>query len=113
MRPSVGRRTVTAISSASRMSSVRRCPAIDQPTTRRLKTSKGETIKQTEYFYGYKTHVSLNSETELITSVQVTSGNRYDGHELPGLLEKDLAQGIPVETVTADRGYDDSDSTIC
>jgi transposase len=77
---------------------------------RRVKNSKGETIKQTEYFYGYKAHVSLNSETELITSVQVTAGNRYDGHELPGLLEKDLAQGIPVEIVAADRGYDDSDN---
>jgi IS5 family transposase len=54
--------------------------------------------------------VSLNSKTELITSVQVTAGNRYDGHELPGLLEKDLAQGRPVEIVAAVRGYDDSDN---
>jgi hypothetical protein len=29
-------------------------------------------------------------------------GTTYDEHELPGLLEKDLAQGIAVETVTAD-----------
>jgi IS5 family transposase len=78
--------------------------------TRRVKNSKGETIKQTEYFYGYKAHVSLNGETELITSVQVTAGNSYDGHELPGLLDKDLAQGIAVEIVAADRGYDDSDN---
>ena len=40
----------------------------------------------------------------------VTTGNRHDGHELPGLLEKDVAQGIPVEVVAADRGYDDSDN---
>jgi hypothetical protein len=34
-----GRRLVIAISRASRMSSVRRCPAIDQPTTMRLNAS--------------------------------------------------------------------------
>jgi len=78
--------------------------------TRRVKNSQGESIKQAEYFYGYKAHVSLNSETGLITSVQVTPGHQYDGHELPGLVEKDLAQGIPVEIVAADRGYDDSDN---
>jgi hypothetical protein len=60
-----------------------------------VKTSNGQPIKQTECFCGYEAHVSLNSETELITSVQVTAGNRYDGHELPRLLKKDLAQGTP------------------
>jgi IS5 family transposase len=78
--------------------------------TRRVKNSEGKAIKQTEVLYGYKAHVSLNSEAELVTSVRVTAGNRYDGHELPGLLEKDLGQGIPVEIVSADRGYDDSDN---
>ena len=78
--------------------------------SRYVKTSQGKTIKQPEYFHGYKAHVSLNSETELITSVEVTEGNRYDGHVLPRLLESDLAQGIPVQIVSADRGYDDSDN---
>jgi IS5 family transposase len=78
--------------------------------SRQVKTSEGKTVKQAEYFYGYKGHVSLNSETELFTSVRVTEGNRYDGHELPRLLESDLAQGIPVQIVSADRGYDDSDN---
>jgi IS5 family transposase len=78
--------------------------------SRWVKTSGGKAIKQPEYFYGYKAHVSLNSETELITSVGVTEGNRYDGHQLPRLLESDLAQGIPVKIVSADRGYDDSDN---
>jgi IS5 family transposase len=80
--------------------------------SRRVKTSEGQVVEQREYFYGYKAHVSLNSESELITSVQVTPGHSYDGHELPGLVEKDLAQGIPVEIVAADRGYDDSDNHV-
>lgn len=78
--------------------------------TRKVKDDKGETVEQPEYFYGYKAHVSLNSEAELITSVRVTPGNKYDGHELPYLVRKDLSQGIGVEIVTADRGYDDGDN---
>jgi hypothetical protein len=78
--------------------------------SRQVTTSEGKAVKQTEYFYGYKGHVSLNSETELITSVRVTEGNRYDGHELPKLVEKDLAQGTAVRIASADRGYDDSDN---
>lgn len=39
-----------------------------------------------------------------------TAGNAYDGHQLPMLVKKDVAQGIPVETVTADKAYDDGDN---
>jgi IS5 family transposase len=78
--------------------------------SRRVKTSEGKAIMQMEYLYGYKAHVSLNSETELITCVRVTEGNRYDGHQLPRLVEKDLAQGTAVQIVSADRRYDDSDN---
>jgi hypothetical protein len=51
--------------------------------------------------------VSLNAENHLITSVIVTPGNAFDGHILPDLIAKDQAQGLPVEIVAADRGYDD------
>jgi IS5 family transposase len=80
--------------------------------SRRVKDPQGRVVEQREYFYGYKAHVSLNSESELITSVRVTPGNRYDGHELPPLVEKDLAQGLPVGIVAGDRGYDDSDNHV-
>ena len=74
----------------------------------RVKDTKGNTVRQKEYFFGYKAHVSLNVETGLITSVLVTSGNANDGRQFPELLEKDLDQALPVDTVAADRGYDDS-----
>jgi hypothetical protein len=64
-------------------------------------------VKQPEYFYGYKAHVSLNAATGLITSVSVTPGNGPDGKQLPRLVEKDLHQGM-----AADRGYDDSANHI-
>lgn len=62
------------------------------------------------FFYGYKAHVSLNAQNGLITSLVHTPGNAPDGHQLPKLLHKDLAQGLPVRMVSADRGYDDSDN---
>lgn len=62
------------------------------------------------HFFGYKTHMSLNAESGLITSLILTPGNAHDGTQLPKLLQRDLAQGLEVGTVTADRGYDDSDN---
>jgi len=46
----------------------------------------------------------------MITSVEVSPGHRYDGHFLSSLIESDLAQGLPIKTCTADRGYDDTDN---
>jgi IS5 family transposase len=80
--------------------------------TRRSQDEQGRTVKQPEYFYGYKAHVSLNAATGLITSVNVTTGSSPDGKQLPKLVEKDLQQGVPVQTVAADRGYDDSANHI-
>ncbi len=61
-----------------------------------------------KHFYGYKLHASLNAENHLITSVLVSPGNRHDGQFLQGLIKRDLAQGLSVGIVSADRGYDDS-----
>jgi hypothetical protein len=47
--------------------------------------------KKAEYFYGYKDQVSLNAESELITSIVPGWANDYDGHKLVSLVEKDLA----------------------
>jgi IS5 family transposase len=52
----------------------------------------------------------MNAENHLITSVVVTSGEAYDGHLLQELLERDLTQGVPLDTVAADRGYDDGNN---
>jgi IS5 family transposase len=77
---------------------------------RKVKTPEGKEVEQTEYFHGYKAHVSLNAESNLITSVEVTSGEVYDGHHFCSLVDHDLAQGLPVETYAADKGYDDGDN---
>jgi hypothetical protein len=51
-----------------------------------------------KYFFGYKGHVSMNAESNLITSLEVTSGEVYDGHHFCSLVDQDLAQDIPADT---------------
>ena len=77
---------------------------------RKVKDEEGKEEEQTEYFYGYKAHVSLNAENNLITSLEVSSGEAYDGHHFCPLVDHDLEQGLPVETYTGDRGYDNGDN---
>ena len=38
--------------------------------------------------------MGLNAATEPVTSVVPGHGDDYDGHHLPGLVEKDMAKGI-------------------
>jgi len=75
-----------------------------------VKNEKGEEVEQTEYFYGYKAHVSMNAESGIITSVETTTGEAYDGHHFCSLVDHDLAQELPVDTYAADKGYDDGDN---
>jgi IS5 family transposase len=79
---------------------------------RKVKDAKGQEIEQTEYFYGYKAHVSLNAETGLITGLQATSGEAADGKQFCPLVNHDLAQQLPVEIYAADKAYDDGDNHL-
>lgn len=77
---------------------------------RRYRDQTGKIKTQTEYFYGYKMHTSLNAAANLITSVVVTAGNAPDGKQFGALVDKDAEQKLPVRTYGADRGYDDSEN---
>jgi len=77
---------------------------------RKVKTEKGKEIEQTQYFFGYKAHVSLNAQTGLITSLEATSGEVYDGHHFCSLVDHDLELEVPVETYSTDKGYDDGNN---
>ena len=50
--------------------------------------------------FGYKAHVGIDADSELITRVETTSGNVPDG-DVFGKVVEDKAQ-----IVTADKGYD-------
>ena len=68
----------------------------------------GGTNTTKKYFYGYKAHMSMNSDNHLITSVITTPGQAFDGHFMQPLIEADMYKQVPVRIVSADRGYDDS-----
>ncbi len=76
----------------------------------KVKNKDGKAEEQTEYFYGYKAHVSLNAENGLVTSLESTSGEAYDGHHFTTLVDHDLKQELPVETYAADKAYDDGEN---
>jgi hypothetical protein len=77
---------------------------------RKVKTEHGKEEEQTEYFFGYKAHVSMNVENGLITSLETSSGEAYDGCYSCSLVDHDLAQQLPVNTYAGDKGYDDGDN---
>ena len=77
---------------------------------RKVKNEEGQEEEQVQYFYGYKAHVSLNATNHLITSLECTSGEVYDGHHFTALVDHDLEQQLPVEIYTADKAYDDGEN---
>jgi IS5 family transposase len=83
---------------------------VRQKHKRKVKTEAGKEEEQTEYFFGYKAHVSMNAENGLITSLETSSGEAYDGHYFCPLVDQDLAQQLPVETYAGDKGYDDGEN---
>lgn len=68
------------------------------------------TERKTEYYYGYKDQVSLNGESGLVTSIIPGRADDYDGHQFQQLVEKDMKKGITIDTVAADKGYDDGEN---
>jgi hypothetical protein len=52
-------------------------------------------VEQRVYFFGYKAHVSLNAATGLITSLEITLGEAYDGDHFRSLVDHVLAKGQP------------------
>ena len=77
---------------------------------RKVHTEEGKAEEQVQYFYGYKAHVSLNAENGLITSLETTSGEAYDGHHFTSLVDHDMKQELPLEIYTADKAYDDGEN---
>ena len=67
------------------------------------------TRKEDVMHRGYKTHVSMDPETGLVTSIKPTLGNVADNTQMPALVLHDAEMGIPAETYAADRAYDDGE----
>lgn len=76
---------------------------------RRVTGPDGTTHTEDITFLGYKTHVSMDAESGIVTSITPTFGNTADNKEMPDLVKHDAALGIPALTYAGDRGYDDGD----
>lgn len=53
--------------------------------------------------------MSMNAETGIITSVEVISGEAFDGHHFRSLVDHDIDQDIQVETYAGDKANDDTE----
>lgn len=62
-------------------------------------------------FFGYKTHLALTPE-RIITAYAVTSGEKNDGKELPGLVQLTEENGIKVDVIVGDAAYSDSSNIL-
>lgn len=58
---------------------------------------------------GYKTHVSLDAETGIVTSIKPTTGSSADNEQMIDLIEHDGRLGVPGQVYTADKAYDDGE----
>lgn len=76
---------------------------------RTVTKADGTTQDEQVTYLGYKTHVSLDAGSGLVTSITPTWGDSADNRQMPGLVAHDTTLGIPAETYTADRAYDDGD----
>jgi IS5 family transposase len=76
---------------------------------RKVTKADGGVEQQELMHLGYKTHVSLDAETGLVTSIKPTTGCSADNKQMPDLIEHDMRLGIPGQVYTADKAYDDGD----
>ncbi len=60
-------------------------------------------------YLGYKSHVSVNAATGLITSLEPTGGSAADNQQVPQLLAHDADVGAPAEIYAGDKAYDDTE----
>ncbi len=57
-------------------------------------------------YLGYKSHVSVNAKTGLITSLAPTPGSAADNKQVPQLLAHDAEVGVPAKIYAGDKAYD-------
>jgi len=56
---------------------------------------------------GYKTHIAMDSDSEIVTALVVTPMNCDDGPQLLPLLAEEQERGLPITDVAADAAYAD------
>jgi IS5 family transposase len=69
----------------------------------------GTRAKRRMRYKGYKTHVAVNAQTGIVTSLSATPGNRADNKEAAELIARDQEQQLGVRAYGGDKAYDDTD----
>ena len=69
----------------------------------------GKTVKEEVTYRGYKTHISMDAATRIVTSLLASWGNSADNKAFPELFAHDLSLGLPTHTYGGDKAYDDTD----
>jgi IS5 family transposase len=76
---------------------------------RRKTGPDGKVSEQTVQYLGYKSHVSVNTQTGLITTIAPTGGGAADNEQFPKLLAHDEQVGVTAQIYAGDKAYDDTD----
>lgn len=76
---------------------------------RRETRPDGKVTTEDVQYLGYKTHVSLNGATGLITSIRPSGGRVADNEQFADLLAHDEEVGVDGAIYSGDKAYDDSD----
>ena len=76
---------------------------------RRQTGPDGKVTQKEVQYLGYKSHVSLNAETGLITSILPSLGKAADNQQFADLLAHDEQFGVAAEVYAGDKAYDDTD----
>ena len=69
----------------------------------------GKTVKKEVTCRGYKTHISMDAATRIVTSLLASWGNSADNKAFPELFAHDLSLGLPTHTYGGDKAHDDTD----
>jgi len=63
--------------------------------------------KESKRWAGYKGHLVVEEDSEIITAVETTPANKADGNQLKGLLkQQEEANSIVPKEISADKAYD-------
>ncbi len=83
--------------------------SVVQKGKRTVTEANGQVTTRAMQYHGYKSHVSLNAATGLITSLQPTTGKAADNVQFPSLLAHDEQVGVNARIYTGAMAYDDTD----
>jgi transposase, IS5 family len=76
---------------------------------RRVVEADGRVQAKEVLYRGYKTHVSVNADTGLVTTAVPAMGNTADNKAFPALRDHDRTIGLPTRGYGGDKAYDDTD----